>query len=134
MCFLGTHGHNFSFSNMKVAQVICCMIFHMCWREQYKSNMIFVDLRKDEDGKQVTEEHRIPTGRLFHLVSSPHYFCEILMYVVIFCIVPQSSSWMYCTLWVISNQVSNALLTHKWYQESFKNYPKSRKAIIPFIF
>ncbi|KAL5292509.1 SRD5A3.2 family protein [Megaselia abdita] len=130
----GTHGHSFSFRNLKVAQVICCMIFHMCWREQYKSNMIFVDLRKDKAGKQVTEEHRIPTGRLFNLVTSPHYLFEILIYVVIFFIIPQSSSWRYCTLWVISNQVENAWLTHKWYKETFKNYPKSRKAIIPFVF
>lgn len=134
MVILGTYGHSFSFRNLKVTQVLCCMLFHMCWREQYKSNMIFVDLRKDESGNQVTEEHRIPTGRFFNLITSPHYLFEILIYTIIFCLIPQSNSWMYCTLWVISNQVENAWLTHKWYKDTFKNYPKTRKAIIPFVF
>lgn len=96
--------------------------------------MIFVNLRKDHNGKQCTEEHRIPYGRYFNLVTSPHYLFEILLYVIIFCIIPQSSSWMYCTMWVISNQVENAWLTHKWYLQRFKNYPKNRKAIIPYVF
>ncbi len=30
-------------------------------------------------------------------------------------------------------QVSMALLTHKWYRVKFEDYPKSRKAIFPYI-
>uniref|UniRef100_T1GBQ6 Polyprenal reductase n=1 Tax=Megaselia scalaris TaxID=36166 RepID=T1GBQ6_MEGSC len=96
---LRTHGQDFSFRNLRMGQIICCILFHLVWREQYKSNMIFVNLRKDKSGKQVTEDHLIPSGRLFHLITSPHFLCEILMYVLIFCIIPQSSSWMYCTIW-----------------------------------
>ena len=36
-------------------------------------------------------------------------------------------------LFVIMNISHNAIRTHKWYNEKFEDYPKQRKAIIPFI-
>ena len=35
--------------------------------------------------------------------------------------------------WVMVNQVVAALMSHHWYQRTFKHYPPNRTAIIPFI-
>ena len=36
-------------------------------------------------------------------------------------------------LWTFFNLVPRALSHHKWYKEKFPDYPKSRKAVFPFI-
>ena len=41
-------------------------------------------------------------------------------------------------LFVLALQVTNLLLaaqpTHLWYQEQFADYPKDRKALIPYLY
>lgn len=58
---------------------------------------------------------------------------EILIYVALGIILQTNSTWIYVMIWVLSNQVENAWLSHKWYQSTFSDYPKSRKAIFPLI-
>lgn len=67
-------------------------------------------------------------------VSCPHYFAEILIYISI-CIVFNGRSttwWMVCGF-VVINQLIVGLFNHQWYHTTFKHYPKSRKAVIPFV-
>lgn len=75
----------------------------------------------------------MPEGGFFDFVSSPHMFFEILMYVALTIILSGNSSWIWVLLWVVSNQIENAWLTHKWYLGTFPNYPKERKVIFPGI-
>ena len=77
--------------------------------------------------------HELPKGGLFKYVSSPHMSTEIGMYLILYALMYNNSTYIYCLFWVLSNQICNAILTHKWYLENFKDYPKDRKAIIPFI-
>lgn len=84
-------------------------------------------------GAVVTEKHLMPGGGFFDFVSSPHMFWEIVMYTALTVILLPNISWIWVYLWVVSNQIENAWLTHKWYLETFKNYPKDRRAIIPGI-
>jgi 3-oxo-5-alpha-steroid 4-dehydrogenase 3 len=95
--------------------------------------MIFINLRKLKDGKVATETHSMPKGGWFEYVSSPHMTAEVGMYLTLYVLLFQNTSYIYCLSWVITNQLSNALLTHQWYKETFKNYPKERKALIPFV-
>ncbi|PSN49004.1 Polyprenol reductase [Blattella germanica] len=81
----------------------------------------------------VDDTGKIPQGDWFDLVSSPHNLAEILMYLAITLILWGSSTWPFVFLWVLSNQVETALLTHWWYKSSFKDYPASRKAVIPYV-
>lgn len=129
----GTTPSSFSFQKITMMQFICCFMFHFSWAQQYKSNMILVNLRKDTAGNTVTEKHLMPQGGFFQFVSSPHMFFEVAMYVAISGVIPASSTWAYIVIWVIANQTENAWLTHKWYKENFKNYPKRRFAIYPYI-
>lgn len=109
------------------------IIFVYFWYKQFESNMIFINLRKNKSGSVVTETHLLPKGGLFKYVSSPHMTCEVAMYAVLYLLLHQNTSYIYCLAWVITNQFSNALLTHKWYKETFSDYPKERKAFIPYL-
>ncbi|XP_075152581.1 polyprenal reductase [Haematobia irritans] len=130
----GSLPSTFSFKKITVLQYACLFLFHFSWTQQYKSNMILVNLRKDsKTGKIETEKHLLPTGGFFDFVSSPHMLFEVLMYFALMGILANSFTWKLVVAWVFSNQLMNALLTHQWYKENFKNYPKHRKALIPFI-
>ncbi|XP_023944619.2 polyprenol reductase [Bicyclus anynana] len=110
------------------------IIFLLAWYEQYKSNVIFANLRKDKkSGKVVTERHSVPHGRLFNYVSSPHRLYEVVMYVVLLILIPTRT--FFCIfLWVICNQVQTAIHAHEWYKKTFKDYPSNRTAFIPNIY
>jgi 3-oxo-5-alpha-steroid 4-dehydrogenase 1 len=36
-------------------------------------------------------------------------------------------------LWTFFNLVPRALNHHEWYNEYFDNYPKKRKAVLPYL-
>lgn len=131
-------------------------IFFLAWYQQCRANLQLANLRKNRRGKTnlkhpklltiskltifnlfagtiVTEKHLLPEGGYFDLVSSPHMFWEIIMYTSLTVILIGNASWLWVFLWVVSNQIENAWLTHKWYLETFKDYPKDRRAIIPGI-
>lgn len=109
------------------------MLFVFSWYQQFKSNLILANMRKNNNGEIVSQKHFMPQGGYFDIVSSPHMLFECLMYVALYAIMHNNSSWIYIILWVLTNQICNALLTHDWYKTTYKNYPKTRKAIIPRI-
>lgn len=113
--------------------IVTSVIFIYFWFKQYECNMIFINLRKNKSGVVTTETHLLPKGGLFKYLSSPHMTCEVAMYAALFILLHQNTSYIYCLAWVVTNQFSNALLTHRWYKETFSDYPKERKAFIPFL-
>lgn len=123
--------------NFKTSEIILVIIavpiFLFFWYKQYESNMIFINLRKDKKGNVATEKHLMPSGGWFKYLSSPHMTAEVGLYLTLFILLSKNTSYIYCLLWVVTNQLSNALLTHQWYKETFPKYPKERKAFIPFI-
>lgn len=77
--------------------------------------------------------YKIPFGGFFRYISSPNYFGEIMEW----------SGWALATwclpglafaVFTIANLAPRALSNHKWYLQKFPDYPKERKALIPFIF
>lgn len=74
----------------------------------------------------------IPYGGLFKYVSSPNLFGEIIEWfgwaLMTWCLPGFSFA-----LWTVANLIPRALDHHKWYQNHFSDYPRERKAIIPFI-
>lgn len=99
-----------------------------------KSNFILRKLRKNKDGKINSTIYKIPHDGLFEYVSGALQITEIIIYITLSIILWQSSTFHYVTIWVLCNQIWTATLTHQWYIQTFKNYPKSRKILIPFIF
>lgn len=116
-----------------ILAVPCTVIFLITWYEQFQTNIIFANLRKDKkSGEVVTEEHKIPHGRMFEYVSSPHRMCEIILYTVLLMLVPTKT--FFCIyLWVLGNQIQTAIQAHEWYKKSFDKYPTNRYAVFPRV-
>lgn len=74
----------------------------------------------------------IPYGGLFNRVSSPNLFGEIIEWLgwAILCWCMPAFSF---ALWTMSNLIPRAIDHHRWYKRRFDNYPKERKAVIPFL-
>lgn len=59
-------------------------------------------------------------GRCFNIV-----FLYFLIDFYVFCSLE--------TIFVLMNITHSALRTHSWYKQKFEDYPRSRRAIIPFL-
>ncbi|XP_049808717.1 polyprenol reductase isoform X3 [Schistocerca nitens] len=122
-----------NFGDISFLEVIGVTMFLWACYNQYRSAIILANLRKNKNGQVVTTKHSIPYGGWFELVSSPHFLAEILMYMAISIILRAANTWHVVFLWVLSNQVESGLLSHWWYKATFPNYPKERKAVIPYV-
>nr|XP_033332256.1 polyprenol reductase [Megalopta genalis]XP_033332257.1 polyprenol reductase [Megalopta genalis]XP_033332258.1 polyprenol reductase [Megalopta genalis]XP_033332260.1 polyprenol reductase [Megalopta genalis] len=126
--------NNFSWKNITYTHMICACIILLSSYAQFRANCILSGLRKDKTGEITSTAYKIPHGGLFEYVSGALQITEIIIYVLISVIFWQSSTYHYVTIWVIVNQIATAVLTHKWYIQTFQNYPKSRKILLPYIF
>lgn len=80
-------------------------------------------------------EHYLPHGFLFELISCPHYFAEILIYLGITILLQGYLNAIAILVWTFFVHIVMALQSHNWYRSQFsQTYPKSRKALIPFLF
>jgi 3-oxo-5-alpha-steroid 4-dehydrogenase 1 len=82
--------------------------------------------------KKGSNSYVLPSGGLFDYIASPNYFGEIIEWIGFALIVNTYSSWIF-VFSTISNLSPRALQTLQWYKTKFENYPKERKAIIPYI-
>jgi 3-oxo-5-alpha-steroid 4-dehydrogenase 1 len=78
-------------------------------------------------------EYKVPYGGMFKYVSSPSYFGEITEWTG-WAIMTWSFPGLFFALWTFANLAPRARSNHIWYQETFDNYPKNRKALIPLIY
>ncbi|CAH0560332.1 unnamed protein product [Brassicogethes aeneus] len=109
-------------------------VFLLSWYHQHVCTKILANLRTNKKGVIVTEEHRLPEGDWFNYLSCPHQTAEILMYFSLCVLMKYNITWFFVFCWVFSNQVETILLSHWWYQKTFDKFPKSRKALIPFMY
>ncbi|KAJ1702972.1 hypothetical protein LUZ63_002751 [Rhynchospora breviuscula] len=112
-------------------QWVGATIFFWGWLHQLRCHSILGSLRENRGA----DEYIIPYGDWFKYVSCPHYFAEIIIYVGILA----ASGGYDITLWllfifVVANLSFAAAETHRWYKQKFEDYPRSRQAIIPFIY
>jgi steroid 5-alpha reductase family enzyme len=77
-------------------------------------------------------DYKIPHGHMFKWISCPNYFGEILEWIG-WALATWSLAGLSFAVWAIANLVPRARANHKWYQEKFSDYPRSRKALIPKI-
>lgn len=86
-----------------------------------------INLRKEgETG------YKIPKGFLFEYISCPNHFGEMIEWAG-FALMTWSLPALTFWVWTISNLIPRTLAHHKWYQEKFADYPKHRKAFLPFL-
>lgn len=88
--------------------------------------LIHLRIKKKNDGYQ------IPRGGLFEKVSCPNFMGEIVEwggYALLCWSLPAFSFFV----WTFCNLVPRALSHHRWYRNRFPEYPRSRKAVFPYI-
>ena len=95
-------------------------------------------INKSSDKKLISlrtmeNKYQIPYNGMFKFISCPNHFGEILEWTG-FMIAAWNLPSLTFAIWTFCNLSPRSLDHHKWYKEKFKNYPKDRKAVIPFIF
>jgi len=120
---------NFSLSSIPVTSWVLSIIFLIAWFYQLEAHKMFAQMKISNPNK-----HSMPMGSLFTYVSSPHYLCEIIIYTSLMLILgTEHMTGVMIWAWVTINQIIAALMSHRWYITKFEDYPKERKAIIPFV-
>ncbi len=83
--------------------------------------------------RQSTERYCIPPDRgLFRWVSCPNYLGEIIEWSA-WALATWSLAGLSFAAWTVGNLAPRALAHHRWYRETFTDYPPRRKALIPFL-
>ena len=93
---------------------------------QYHDRLLIL-LRKDQ-----STGYKIPYGGLFKFVSCPNYLGEIISWLGFFIVTLGLPGFSFL-VWTMVNLLPRALDHHKWYVKEFSDYPKQRKAVIPYI-
>ena len=86
-----------------------------------------ISLRKEN------KEYQIPQGGMFSYISCPNHFGEIIEWFG-FAIIVFNLGALSFAFWTAFNLIPRAMNHHNWYKQSFVEYPKDRKAVIPFLF
>ncbi|CAB1332081.1 unnamed protein product [Coregonus sp. 'balchen'] len=101
---------------------------------QHRSLVLLARLRTGGSGTVETLAHRVPSGGWFELVSCPHYFAELLIYVSLGIVSGSHTlTWWFVVLYVLFNQALAAQLCHEFYTSKFQSYPQHRKAFLPYL-
>lgn len=96
------------------------------------SDKILRDLRPKQPDPNAPR-YVIPTKGPFKYVTCPHYLGELTSFLG-FSIMTWGLGGVYILAVSAANLVPRARVTHRWYHRTFPDYPKDRKAIIPFIY
>ena len=107
--------------------IIGLILFSLGFYIHSRSDLTLLKLKRESGGRYL-----IPQGWLFNLISCPNYLGETIEWL----------GWALLTLslpgfaflfWTIANLWPRALSHHRWYREKFPDYPRERRAIIPFV-
>ncbi|CAL1711376.1 unnamed protein product [Somion occarium] len=101
----------------------------------------------DDNGKNKQEHYAIPDGYLYKYLSYPNYFCEWMEWLgFALAAAPLPSFVSFSSfletvmppyIFLLSEvflMIPRAYKGHKWYHSRFPDYPKERKAVVPFLF
>lgn len=105
------------------------LLFLWAWLHQLRAHITFAELKVASPTK-----HGVPEGGLFHLLSCPHYTMEMVMYAVVAALLgPGHTTGLLLAAWVIINQSIAGAMSHAWYRKTFRDYPRERRAVIPYL-
>lgn len=76
--------------------------------------------------------YRIPQGGGFRYVSSPNYLGEMIEWTG-WAIATWSLAGTAFALYTFANLAPRAFANHRWYRETFPDYPPERRALLPFV-
>lgn len=76
--------------------------------------------------------YSIPRGGAFRYVSCPNYLGEMMEWGG-WALATWSTAGLAFFAYAVANLAPRALSNHRWYRDSFEDYPKERKALIPGV-
>ncbi|XP_012936789.1 3-oxo-5-alpha-steroid 4-dehydrogenase 1 [Aplysia californica] len=112
-------------SYLRVAAGACVFLTGMTIN--IHSDHVLRNLRKPGE-----TNYKIPVGGMFEYVSGANFLGEVLEwwgFALVCCSLPSLAF----AVFTICNIGPRACQHHRWYQEKFDDYPKNRKALIPFV-
>jgi 3-oxo-5-alpha-steroid 4-dehydrogenase 1 len=77
-------------------------------------------------------DYKIPRGGLFRFVTMPNYLGELMEWFG-FALATWSLAALAFAVFTAANLAPRALANHRWYRDRFPDYPKERKALVPFV-
>lgn len=102
-------------------------LFVLGWIINLHADSILFRLRKPGESG-----YKIPRGGLYSYVTSPNYFGELLEWIG-FAVAAWSLAGAAFAFYTAANLIPRALTHRVWYRETFADFPRERKAIIPFV-
>lgn len=103
----------------------------------YHDEVLYKLRRNNPPGPDGKPHYAIPYGFLYRYISYPNYFSEWIEFIGF--AIAASPYWGYTPPWMfvvaeIMVMLPRAYKGHQWYLQKFPDYPKDRKAAIPFVF
>jgi steroid 5-alpha reductase family enzyme len=92
-----------------------------------RSDGILLSLRKPGE-----HDYRIPRGGAFRWLSSPNYVAELVEWAG-WAIATWSLAGLAFFCFTFANLVPRAVANHRWYLRTFPDYPKERRAVVPWV-
>jgi hypothetical protein len=88
------------------------------------SDQVLLDLR--------ARGYAVPQRGLHRLVASPNYLGELVEWTG-FAVLTWSPAAAVFVLWTAANLVPRAIANLRWYRRTFPDYPRARRAIVPWL-
>jgi len=127
--WLGVHATEYTTAWMTQPNFIAGLaLFVIGFAINIQSDEILLRLRRGTDSG-----YSIPRGGLFHYISCPNYFGELVEWCG-WALMTWSPAGLVFALWTAANLVPRARSHHRWYREQFADYPPERRAIIPWVY
>ncbi len=76
--------------------------------------------------------HVLPCGGVFEDIACPNYLGETIMWLG-WAVLTWSQAGLAAALLTAANLIPRAVSHHLWYRRTFRDYPPSRKAILPLF-
>lgn len=77
--------------------------------------------------------YAIPRGGLFRWVGCPNYLGEIVEWLGFALLAGHAAGWAFAAF-TFANLAPRARRHNAWYRETFPEYPRARRALIPFLY
>ena len=97
------------------------------WLINFQADNILINLRSDG-----STGYKIPYGGAFRYVSAANYLGELLLWTG-WALMSMTLAGLVFVLFSLANLVPRAIISHRWYRQTFADYPPERKAIVPFL-
>ncbi|MEZ4445418.1 MAG: DUF1295 domain-containing protein [Polyangiaceae bacterium] len=82
--------------------------------------------------KREGKGYQIPRAGLYRLISCPNYFGEIVEWCG-WAVMTWSLAGLSFAVFTFANLAPRAISHHRWYRETFEDYPLERKAVLPWL-